>query len=103
MKRWFPLVLLFSLAAPVLAQEQQPTLQKIRTSGAFTIGARSDALPFSYLDANKKPVGYGIEICNEIANRLKTELKLASLRVDYVPVTAATRWEVVKTGKADLE
>jgi glutamate/aspartate transport system substrate-binding protein len=30
-------------------------------------------------------------------------MKLPSLRVDYVPVTGATRWEVVRTGKADLE
>jgi glutamate/aspartate transport system substrate-binding protein len=68
-----------------------------------TIGARADALPFSYLDASKKPIGYGIDICNEIVARLKTEMKLASLRVEYVPVTAASRWEVIKTGKADME
>jgi len=81
----------------------QPTLQKIRSTGSVTVGARQDALPFSYLDASKKPIGYGIEICNEIVARLKTEMKLPALRVDYVPVTGATRWEVVRTGKADLE
>jgi ABC-type amino acid transport substrate-binding protein len=101
MKRWLVIAPLLLLAAPAIAVE--PTLQKIRSSGVVTIGARADALPFSYLDASKKPIGYGIEVCNEIVARMKTELKLASLRVEFVPVTAASRWEVIKTGKADLE
>ena len=101
MKRWLLATLLLPAGA-ALAQVQ-PTLQKIRGTGVVTIGARQDALPFSYLDANKKPIGYGIEICNEIVARLKTELKLSSVRVEYVPVTAASRWEVVRSGKADLE
>ena len=102
MKRCLVAALLLLSAGMALAQVQ-PTLQKIRSTGVITIGARQDALPFSYLDASKKPIGYGIEICNEIVARLKTEMKLPALRVDYVPVTGATRWEVVRTGKADLE
>jgi glutamate/aspartate transport system substrate-binding protein len=102
MKRCVLAALLLLWTSMALAQVQ-PTLQKIRSTGSVTVGARQDALPFSYLDASKKPIGYGIEICNEIVARLKTEMKLPSLRVDYVPVTGATRWEVVRTGKADLE
>ena len=101
MKRWLLAALLLPAGA-ALAQVQ-PTLQKIRSTGVVTIGARQDALPFSYLDAGKRPIGYGIEICNEIVVRLKTELKLPSVRVEYIPVTAASRWEVVRSGKADLE
>lgn len=101
MKRWL-LAAMLVFAGTALAQPQ-PTLQKIRGNGVVLVGARGDALPFSYLDASKKPIGYGIEICNEIVNRLKIELKLPSLRVEYVPVTGSSRWEVIKTGKADLE
>jgi glutamate/aspartate transport system substrate-binding protein len=101
MKRWL-LAATLAAAGTALAQPQ-PTLQKIRSNGVVLVGARGDALPFSYLDASKKPIGYGIEICSEIVNRLKTEMKLAALRVEYVPVTAASRWEVIKSGKADLE
>lgn len=100
--RWLLAAALACTAAGASAQVQL-TLQKIRNSNVVTIGARPDALPFAYLDANKKPVGYGIDICNEIVARLKTEMKLPSLRVEYVPVTAASRWEIVKTGKADME
>lgn len=101
MKRWLPAALLVFTGAAIA--QMAPTLQKIRNTSVVTIGARSDALPFSYLDANKRPIGYGIEICNEIVARLRAELKLPNLRVEYVPVTAASRWEIVKTGKADLE
>jgi ABC-type amino acid transport substrate-binding protein len=100
--RWLLAAALASTAASAMAQVQL-TLQKIRNSNVVTIGTRADALPFSYLDAGKRPVGYGIDICNEIVNRLKTELKLPALRVEYVPVTAASRWDIVKTGKADME
>ena len=101
MNRWFLAALL--MCAGATQAQVQPTLQKIRSTGVVTIGARQDALPFSYLDASKKPIGYGIEICNEIVGRLKTEMKLPAVRVEYVPVTAASRWEIVKSGKADLE
>lgn len=102
MNRWLLAALLLCAGAATQAQVQ-PTLQKIRSTGVVTIGARQDALPFSYLDASKKPIGYGIEICNEIVARLKTEMKLAAVRVEYAPVTAASRWEIVRSGKADLE
>lgn len=101
MKVWL-LAATLALGGSALAQVP-PTLQKIRNSGVITIGARLDALPFSYADEGKRPIGYGIDVCNEIIARLRTELKLANLRVEYVPVTAASRWEIVNSGKADLE
>jgi glutamate/aspartate transport system substrate-binding protein len=101
MKRWLCAALL--AAAGTAAAQVPPTLQKIRASGVVVVGARQDALPFAYLDANKRPIGYGIEICSEIVARLRNELKLPNLRIEYVPVTAASRWDIVRTGKADLE
>lgn len=98
-----PLFALVALLVAGAATAQESTLQKIRGSGVVLVGARQDALPFSYLDAARKPIGYGIDICTEIVARLKAELKIPALRVEYVPVTAASRWELVKSGKADLE
>lgn len=79
-----------------------PTLQKIRSTGVLVIGHRVDALPFSYLDADKRPIGYGIDVCSEIVAILRKELK-APIRVEYVPVTAANRIQIVNSGKADME
>jgi glutamate/aspartate transport system substrate-binding protein len=91
-------------SAPVGAQSAAgPTLQKIRDTGTIVIGHRLDGLPFAYLDANKRPIGYGIDVCHEIINLLKRELKLAQLKVEYVPVTAANRIEIVRSGRADIE
>lgn len=79
------------------------TLQRIRDTGTIVIGHRTDALPFAYLDASKRPIGYGIDVCHEIVKLLKTEMKLTNLRIEYVPVTAANRAQIVRSGKADLE
>ena len=92
-------------AAPALAQSDAPppTLARIRATQTVVIGHRLDALPFAYLDANKQPIGYGIDVCNEIVGALRRELKLPALRVEYVPVTAANRFQIVNSGKADME
>lgn len=95
-----------SFAAPALAQADAalaPTLSKVRATNTVVIGHRIDAVPFAYLDANKQPIGYGIDVCNEIVNALRRELKLPALRVEYVPVTAANRFQIVNSGKADME
>jgi glutamate/aspartate transport system substrate-binding protein len=89
--------------APAAPDFTGSTLQRIRDTGVIIIGHRTDALPFAYLDANKKPIGYGIDICHEIIKILKAEMKLPNLRIEYVPVTAANRAQIVRTGKADLE
>ncbi len=117
------LVLLFAFAvsglsamhaAPGLAQtppaetkaarpELRPTLPRLRESNVIRIGHRTDALPFAYLDAARRPVGYGIDMCNEVVALLRRDQKLPGLRIEYVPVTAANRLALVRDGKVDLE
>ena len=80
-----------------------PSLLKLRATGVVTIAHRTDALPFSYLSADKQPIGYGIDVCNEIVRGLQRELRLPALKVDYVPVTAANRFQVLNAGQADVE
>ena len=50
------------------------TLEKIAQSGTITVGFRDPALPFSYLDANKRPIGYSIDICMKVIESIKREL-----------------------------
>jgi ABC-type amino acid transport substrate-binding protein len=99
-------VLLPAIAAPASAQSdpaQASTLAKIRGTNVITIGHRVDAVPFAYLDANKQPIGYGIDVCAEVVSVLRRDLKLPALRVEYVPVTAANRFQIVNSGAADME
>lgn len=79
------------------------TLAKIRESQTITIAHREASLPFSYLDANKKPVGYAVDLCLKIVDAIKRELKLANLNVKYMIVTPSNRIAAIAEGKADLE
>lgn len=79
------------------------TLKRIKDSGAITIGVREASVPFSFIDAQKQPQGYSIDLCLKIADAVKTELKMPRLDVRFLPVTSSNRIAMVKDGKVDLE
>ncbi len=79
------------------------TLKKIRDTGVIKIGHRDASIPFSYLDDNQKPIGYGVEICLKVADAVKTNLKMPNLKVEFVPVTSQTRIPILTGGNIDLE
>lgn len=85
------------------AQELDGTLKKIKSSGTFTIGYRDAAPPFSFSEADKKPVGYSIELCTYVANAVQKQLAMPDLKVNWVPVTAENRIDMVVQGKIDIE
>lgn len=78
-------------------------LDKIRDTKTITIAYREPLLPFSFLDQNKQPAGYSIDICLKIAEAVKHQLNLSQLAIAYVPVTSSTRIPIIESGKADLE
>jgi len=92
-----------ALAAPVFADELSGTLQKIKETGAITIGYRETSLPFSYIDDNQKPLGFALEICDKIVDEIKATLKLDKLDVKLTPVSSATRIPLIGNGTIDLE
>ena len=83
--------------------KQPPTLQKIRDTGVITLAYRESSTPFSYLDANKRPVGYALELCLRVVDALRRDLRMPNLRVEYLAVTPAQRIPSIADGKADLE
>jgi ABC-type amino acid transport substrate-binding protein len=78
------------------------TLDRVRESGVFKIGYRTDAAPFSYNNAIGEPAGYVVDLCREVAAATKQELALADLKVEYVTVTAEDRFDAIKAGRADI-
>jgi len=88
---------------PALAQELTGTLKKIKDGGSVTLGYRESSVPFSYLNAAKRPIGYSIDLCLEIVEEAKDALGIDDLEVKYVPVTAENRIDMVASGKVDLE
>ena len=91
------------LAAPASAQELSGTLKKIKETGAITIGHRDSSIPFSYLDDKQKPVGFAMDICMQIVEAVKKELKLSKLDVVLTPVTSSTRIPLLANETIDLE
>jgi ABC-type amino acid transport substrate-binding protein len=92
-----------AMTATAGAAQAGPVLDRIRERGAIVIAHRESSVPFSYLDANKKPVGYAMDLCLSIAAALRKKLGDPALPVKYVMVTPANRIATVADGKADLE
>ena len=92
-----------AIAGAANAQQLTGTLQKIKDSGAITIGHRDVSIPFSYYDDKQRVVGYAIDICMRIVDAVKANLKLKKIDVKYNPVTSATRIPLMANGTIDLE
>jgi glutamate/aspartate transport system substrate-binding protein len=107
MKRWMVMVAVvlgsLGLAGHAAAQQVEGTLKRIKDTGTIKIGFRENSPPFSYLGPDKKPVGYSIDLCERIARAAQQELKLADLKIQYVPVTVETRADAVANGTVDIE
>ena len=79
------------------------TLDKIRASKTITLGYRDSSVPFSYVDSNKKPLGYSVDLCNAVVDDLRRELKLPDLQAKWLPVTVENRVSAVMNGTIDIE
>ncbi len=91
------------LAGPALGQKLEGTLKKIKTSGTLTIGYRESAPPFSFMGPDNRPVGYSIDLCIHVAGVVQKQLGLANLKINWVPVTAENRIQMVARRKVDIE
>jgi glutamate/aspartate transport system substrate-binding protein len=85
------------------AEELTGTLKKVQETGAITLGYRDTSIPFSYLDADQKPVGFAMDICGKVVEAVKKELKLDKLEVRLTSVTSSTRIPLLANGTIDLE
>lgn len=90
-----------AIAAPV--QPVVDTLQKIKQTNSINIGVRESSIPFSFLDEQKNPIGYSIDVCLRVIDAMKKDLKLPNLKINYVPVTSSNRIPAVVEGKVDME
>lgn len=99
--RWF----LGRCAAALIALSstvQAGTLDQLRQDNTIRIAYRRDAPPFSYQNGEDKPTGFIVDLCQAVTTRLSQQVNVPSLNVNYVPVTAADRFDAIRQGKADL-
>lgn len=95
----FSIVAELCVTAPAWAED---TLARIVRTGTVVIGHRQGEVPFSYV-ADGKVTGYSTEICLAVIEAIRQRLRLAQLDIQFVPVTTATRFIMVGSGKIDLE
>jgi ABC-type amino acid transport substrate-binding protein len=101
---FFRPLFLIALAVPALAAAQTAaTLDKIKQSGTMTLAYRESSIPFSYLDDKAQPTGFGYEICEKIADRVKAATGRSDLRRQYQAVTSANRIPLLQNGTIDIE
>lgn len=90
-------------AAPAAPVGKIDTLRRIRDTGTILVGVRETSVPFSFIDAQKQPQGYSVDLCLRVADVIKSELKLPRLDIKFVPVTSSNRIQALLDGKIDLE
>ena len=101
MKRIHPTLIAALVAALALPAWAAGTLDKVKDSGKLVLGYRADTRPFAFSDGGK-PAGFSVALCQKVADAVKAELKLPSLAVEFVPLTAADRFEAVQQGRVSL-
>jgi ABC-type amino acid transport substrate-binding protein len=79
------------------------TLERIRQSGKIVLGHRESSVPFSYLDGNKNPVGYALDLCLKLSEAVRKRLELKTLTTEFLMVTPSNRIAMVEEGKVDME
>jgi ABC-type amino acid transport substrate-binding protein len=96
--------------APALAFAQmgntpplEGRLKRIQDTKTIAIAYRTDALPMSFEDGDKKPAGYTVDLCRSVVAAIERQLGVAALQVKWVPVTVQTRFTAVASGQADME
>lgn len=92
-----------TLAGAFLAADASAgTLDDIRQSRTLRVAYREDAHPFAYKSPAGQPAGFMIDLCQAVAKDLAQQLKIADLKIDYVPVTSVNRLDAILQNKADL-
>ena len=85
------------------AAELYGTLKKIKDNGQIVMGHRENSVPFAYMQSDGKPIGYTVDLCNKIIDRIKKTLNMPNLKVKLVPVTSQTRIPLLANGTIDIE
>ncbi len=84
------------------AGEPTGTLKRIGETGRINLGFREAEPPMSFRDQDGNPVGYSIDLCDHIAAAVKQALGRSDISVNYVPVTAETRFAAIDSGDIDI-
>ncbi len=84
------------------ASELTGTLKRIDDTGRMNLGFREAEPPMSFRDQDGNPVGYSIDLCDHIASAVRQMLGRTDITVNYVPVTAESRFTAIESADIDI-
>lgn len=91
----------FAQAAP--STPSGPVIDQLRAQGRIVLAHREASVPFSYLGADRQPVGYALDVCKRLAQAVQGRLGLPALTVEHLMVTPANRIDAIAQGQAHME
>ena len=69
---------------------------------SLKIAYREDAIPFSLKSVIGEPTGLIVNLRRAVVAKMAADLSMAEIKITYVPVTAANRFDAIDKGQADL-
>ena len=85
------------------AGEPQGVLSTIQKTGVIRLGYLAASPPFSFDTGGNSPAGFSVDLCRRAAEGIRTQLGLASLRIEWVKLDLSNRLAAVRDGKVDIE
>ena len=85
-----------------VASEWTQTLKRINETNEMNLGFRKDQPPMSFDSGGGVAAGYSVDLCKFVASMVVETLGKTDIQVNFVPVTAANRFEAIQSGKIDI-
>ncbi len=89
-------------APPAAAPAPTTTLDRIKAAGHIKLGYIDDVRPFTHSPGPGNVQGYSAKLCEQIAERVKVQLGLSQIVMDWVAVKSADHVDQLKQGNIDL-
>ncbi|MEM5326975.1 putrescine-ornithine antiporter [Paraburkholderia sp. JHI2823] len=91
---------------PRPAHAQEPTtsatLLRVKQTGTIRMGYLADARPYAYKDAAGQVTGYTVALCQKIAEQIRNETGLATLKTQWVPLGHGGEVPALREKRVDL-
>ncbi len=96
-------VVLIACMSMAGAAGAESTLDQIKRTKTIRLGYRETSIPFSFVGDFQLARGYSVDLCKIVVDDIAKQLKLEKIDIQWIPVTAESRFDALKSGKIDLE
>ncbi|MGS5085655.1 amino acid ABC transporter substrate-binding protein [Hydrogenophaga sp. A37] len=87
----------------VPSPHESPAWSRMAQSGRIRVGYIPTPGTFAFQDAQGQTVGYSIDICRRVIDKLRQRLARPDLTPEFLPIQASDRIPMLKAGAIDLE